>query len=126
MRIGEPAPLTRALPGVLARFFRKFSRRGVPYIRSRAVKADPYRRAGREREDRGAELPVHVNNEVIAGAAQLCGQANWPPRRRPIVASELDDVADGRVRAEEFADRRRHQPVQLCGRVAAAEFVWGP
>src|ERR1700685_4085046 len=98
MGVGEPTALACSLPGVLARFFRKFSRRSVPYIRPRPVKPDPYRRAGREREDRGAELPVHVDNEVVAGAAQLGGQANWPPRRRPIVAAGLDDVADGRVK----------------------------
>ena len=123
MCVGEPASLTRALPGVLAGFLREFSRRGVPHAFSRPVKADPYRRAGRQREDRGAELPVHIDNEVVAGPAKLGGQAQRPPRRRPVVAGKLDDVADSRVLPEKLADRRCHQPIQLRFRIAAAQFV---
>ena len=74
MRVSEPAALAGALPGVLARFGGKFSRRGVPYAGPRPVEADPHRRAGREREHGGAELAVHVDDEVVGVGAQLGGE----------------------------------------------------
>ena len=128
MRVGEPASFARALPGVLAGLFGKLPRRGVPDAGPRPVKSDPHRRAARDREYRGAELPVHVDHQIVAvfaarGKTRVADKRRQPPGCRPVFAVKLDNIADGRMVAEEFADRRRDQPIQLRGRVTAPQLV---
>jgi hypothetical protein len=129
VRVGEPAPLARSLPGMLARLGRKASRRSIPDACARPVETDPHRRTARQYEHGGPELAVHVDDEVVGVGAQLCREPpvidkrRQRPRLRPIVAREFDDVGDSRIMPQQFGDGRRDQPIDLRGRVAPPQSV---
>ena len=74
MRIGQPASFSGALPGVSASFERKFSRRGAPYTGARPVKPNSRWSSRCERQCSGAELAVHVDDQIISGGAEPRGQ----------------------------------------------------
>ena len=129
MRVGKPASFAGALPGVLARFIRKFARHFFPAARDRFAETDPHRRRGCPCAQSAAQLTLQIEDEVITGGAQPRGQARgirqWreTPRPGPFLAREFEDVIDRRMRLQEFGDRRRHQPIDLRGRITAPQLV---
>ena len=127
--VGEEASLARALPGMLLRFIRNFSRQRFPDLSARSVEADPHRRAGGEGEYGAAQLALQIEHQVIFGGAQRGDQPRRAdvrrrsPRRRPFVAGKFDDIADRGILPQQFGDLGRHQPIDARLRIAPPQFV---
>ena len=100
-------------------------------MRPRAIEADAYGSAGREREEAAAQLALQIDDEIVTARAQVREeprQAGEPrtlpaPRPGPALPGKGDPAAHGGMAGDELGECRAEQPVDLGRRIAAPQLV---